>query len=64
MTEETQPDNNPELTLVLRVNDINIVLAGLQELPFKVADPLIKNVMQQAQAQLAQQVVVQEEVAA
>lgn len=56
MTEETpQVDTNPELTLTLCVNDINIVLAGLQELPFKVADPLIKNIMQQAQAQLVQQ---------
>lgn len=56
MTEETpQVDTNPELTLTLSVNDINIVLAGLQELPFKVADPLIKNIMAQAQAQLVQQ---------
>ncbi len=56
MTEETpQVDTNPELALTLRVNDVNIVLAGLQELPFKVADPLIKNIMTQAQTQLAQQ---------
>lgn len=64
MTEETpQVDTNPELTITLRVNDVNVVLAGLQELPFKVADPLIKGIIEQAQTQLAQQQVPDEQAA-
>lgn len=58
MTEETtQVDPNPEVTITLRVNEVNIILAGLQELPFKVAEPLIKNIIAQAQNNLAQEAV-------
>lgn len=58
MTEETpQVDPNPEVTITLRVNEINIILAGLQELPFKVAEPLIKSIIAQAQNNLAQEAV-------
>jgi hypothetical protein len=58
MTEETpQVGPNPEVTITLRVNEINIILAGLQELPFKVAEPLIKNIIAQAQNNLAQEAV-------
>jgi hypothetical protein len=58
MTEETpQVAPNPEVTITLRVNEINIILAGLQELPFKVAEPLIKNIIAQAQNNLAQEAV-------
>lgn len=50
--------NNPEdptLNISLTVTAVNTILAGLQELPFKVADPIMKDVIQQAQSQLAQQ---------
>lgn len=58
MTEETpQVDPNPDVTITLRVNEINIILAGLQELPFKVAEPLIKSIIAQAQNNLAQEAV-------
>jgi hypothetical protein len=58
MTEETtQVDPNPEVTITLRVNEVNIILAGLQELPFKVAEPLIKSIIAQAQNNLAQEAV-------
>lgn len=54
MTEEnTQED--PVLSLSLKISEINVVLAGLQELPFKVADPLLKNIITQAQAQVVPQ---------
>jgi hypothetical protein len=54
MTEEmTQED--PVLSISLKITEINVVLAGLQELPFKVADPLLKNIIAQAQTQIAQQ---------
>lgn len=62
MTEETpQVEPNPELTITLRVNEINTILAGLQELPFKAADPLIKTIIAQAQNQLTQEVVAEED---
>jgi hypothetical protein len=53
MTEETTQED-PVLTLSLKVTEVNTILAGLQELPFKVADPLLKNIIVQAQTQLGQ----------
>lgn len=52
MTEETNNNDDPTVTLELRVTEVNTILQGLQELPFKFADPLLKNVIAQAQAQL------------
>jgi len=43
----------PVVNLELTVNDVNLVLAALQELPHKVADPLLRKIMGQANAQLA-----------
>lgn len=56
MTEETtQPESiDPILSITLKVAEVNIVLAGLQELQFKIADPLMKNIIVQAQTQLGQ----------
>ena len=42
----------PNVKLDLTVNDVNLVLAALQELPHKIADPMIRKIMEQAQAQL------------
>ena len=42
----------PNVTLDLTVNDVNLVLAALQELPHKIADQMIRKIMEQAQAQL------------
>jgi hypothetical protein len=39
--------------LDLLVADVNLLLAALQELPHKVADPLLRKIMGQANAQLA-----------
>jgi hypothetical protein len=56
VTEETtQPENiDPILSITLKVAEVNIVLAGLQELQFKIADPIMKNIILQAQTQLGQ----------
>jgi hypothetical protein len=56
VTEETtQPESiDPILSITLKVAEVNIVLAGLQELQFKIADPLMKNIIVQAQTQLGQ----------
>jgi hypothetical protein len=43
----------PVVKLELAVNDINLVLAALQELPHKIADPLLRKIMEQANTQLA-----------
>jgi hypothetical protein len=41
-----------ELAVELNVNELNVVLAALQELPHRVADPVLRKIMQQAQGQL------------
>ena len=43
----------PVVKLELAVNDINLILAALQELPHKIADPMLRKIMEQANAQLA-----------
>lgn len=44
----------PTVTLTVDVNELNIIMGGLQELPHRVVDPLLKKLFQQAQAQLGQ----------
>ena len=45
-------NQNPVLTLDLELNDINAVLAGLQELPGKVCNPISEKIKTQATAQI------------
>ena len=47
---ETQ--QQPEVTLHVTVQELNMVMASLQELPHRVADPILRKLMQQAQEQL------------
>jgi len=54
LVENQQQPAVPTATLTLNVNELNVVLAGLQELPHRVVDSIIKNLMTQAQAQLGQ----------
>jgi len=44
----------PKVTVTVDVNEFNIVMAALQELPHRIADPLLKKLFQQAQGQLQQ----------
>jgi hypothetical protein len=46
-------NENPELTFTLNLNEANMVLAALQELPAKVANPLSQKITEQAKAQIA-----------
>jgi len=46
----------------LSVDEINCILAGLQELPAKIANPLSQKVKEQAEAQLPKQEAPQEAV--
>jgi len=54
LEENQQQAAVPTASFTLNVNELNIILAGLQELPHRVVDALIKNLMTQAQSQLGQ----------
>lgn len=43
---------NKELTFTFTIEEANAILAGLQELPAKVSNPLTAKIQQQANAQL------------
>ena len=46
--------SNTELTFKITVEEANLVLAGLQELPAKVSNPLTVKIQQQAREQLSE----------
>ena len=52
LVENQQAPAQPTVNLEVNVNELNVIMAALQELPHRVADPLLRNLMQQAQAQL------------
>ena len=45
-------NKNPELNLVLTLEEINVTLAALQELPAKICNPLSQKITEQAKKQL------------
>ena len=49
---ENQQAQAPTVKLEVNVNELNIIMGGLQELPHRVVDPLLRKLMEQAQAQL------------
>ena len=48
---QAQPES-PAIALELTIQEINVVFAALQELPHRVADPVLRKMMEQAQSQL------------
>lgn len=44
----------PTVNLTVDINELNIIMGALQELPHRVVDPMLKKLFQQAQAQLGQ----------
>lgn len=42
----------PTITLELEIPALNTILAALSELPHRVADPILRNLMEQARAQV------------
>lgn len=52
-----QSPNDVEMTLTLNLNDVNVVITGLRELPHRISDEVLRKVVTQAQnqAQSAQQ---------
>lgn len=49
---ENQQSHAAAVTLEVSVNELNIIMGSLQELPHRVVDPLLRKLMEQAQAQL------------
>ena len=45
-------ENQQKITLSVTQQEFNIIIGSLHEIPFKVADPLIKNFIKQAKDQL------------
>jgi hypothetical protein len=51
---ENQQQQVPTVNVQLNVNELNVILGGLQELPHRVSDPILRKLMQEAQTQLGQ----------
>ena len=49
---QQQQQQPPMLNFTMSVDEVNIIFRALGELPHRVYDPVIRNVMQQAQAQI------------
>jgi hypothetical protein len=47
-------NQKPTVKLEMTVDEVNLVIAALQELPHRIADPLLRKLVQQGQAQLQQ----------
>ena len=53
MTSQTQPETkDPELDITLKISQINVVLASLDEIPHKYSRPIIDAIQQQANIQV------------
>jgi hypothetical protein len=46
--------NNQQLKIDLSIDELNLVMKALQELPHKTVDTLLRNLMEQAKTQLGQ----------
>ena len=52
--DENQQQQVANVTVDVNVDELNVILAALRELPHRVVDQLLRNLMQQAQDQLGQ----------
>lgn len=52
LVENQAQQEAPNVSLELNVQELNVIFAALQELPHRVADPLLRKLMEQAQKQL------------
>jgi hypothetical protein len=48
----TQPNQNPTFTFELNLEEANIILAALQEIPAKICNPISEKIKAQAQEQI------------
>jgi hypothetical protein len=54
LVENQQAPQTPTVTLTVDVNELNVIMGGLQEGPHRIVDPILKKLFAQAQAQLGQ----------
>lgn len=54
LAQPAQPTADQTVKIDVTVNELNVIFGALQELPHRVADPVLKKVFNQAQAQLGQ----------
>lgn len=54
LAENQQAPQAPTVNLTVDVNELNVIMGGLQELPHRVSDSILKKLFAQAQAQLGQ----------
>lgn len=52
LVEANEQQQEPVLALEVSINEINVILAALAELPHRVSDPIMRKLMEQAQSQL------------
>lgn len=60
----TNPELDPKLvenqqqattvSITVNINELNIIMGALQELPHRVVDPILRKLMQQARTQIPQ----------
>lgn len=43
-------NQNPSVTISLTAQEINVILAALQEVPYRIADPVLKTIVPQVQS--------------
>lgn len=51
MNQASDPQN-PNINLTLTLQEVNIVISALQEIAFKLSDPVLKKIIPQAQEQI------------
>ena len=51
MTDQVQQQQDPEFQFTFKVSQINLIIAGLDELPHKYSRPMIDEIQKQIQAQ-------------
>ena len=54
LAENQQAQQVPTVNITVDVNELNVIMGGLQELPHRIADSILKKLFAQAQAQLGQ----------
>jgi len=49
---ENKEIENPNITLTITLQEVNVIAGALQELPYKVADPVLRRIVSQTQEQV------------
>lgn len=49
-----QAQDERKVNVTFTVNEVNTILAALQEMPHRISDPVIRNLLEQVQPQIQQ----------